>query len=308
MSRKKKKKKIKTCLFLLRPRCLPGDRFLTVLALLQLLGTEKSPAALQRAHHPPPTTTRLSCFRPRGGSRTAPKCLPESARQCPGRAASSKSPSSSGGRSGGASWDRRAPELLTPWKRAAIPPAPQSPRSRGRSLGFHAAGPALLGPWGFASCGAIGTVHTSRPLPRFTRRRGAQPSAHRSSPGISGHGPGVRGKREARAARSSCLGPGRARRSRGFTRAGTGAAWGFPRCGEGGTGGAPVPSPGLDAAPRAQGCETRKPAALARAACHPPPPLRRGLCPRWFARSLGSGSGRECYCSSELRLIDKEST
>lgn len=240
-----RKKKIKTCLFLLRPRCLPGDRFLTVLALLQLLRTEKSPAALQRAHHPPPTTTRLSCFRPRGGSRTAPKCLPESARQCPGRAASSKSPSSSGGRSGGASWDRRAPELLTPWKRAAIPPAPQSPRSRGRSLGFHAAGPALLGPWGFASCGAIGTVHTSRPLPRFTRRRGAQPSAHRSSPGISGHGPGVRGKREARAARSSCL-----------ARSGTGSAeprlhargdrrrMGFPTVRRGWDGRRPGPFPG----------------------------------------------------------------
>lgn len=176
-----------------------------------------------RAHHPPPTS--ISCPRPRRGRGDAPKRLPESARQCPGRAASSKSPSSSG-RRGGASWDRRAPELLTPWKRVEIPPAPQSTRSRGRSLGSRAAGPASLGPWGFACCGAIGTVHTSRPLLRSTPRRGAQPSAHHSSPGISGHGPGARGKREARAARSSCLGPGRARQSRGFKRAGTAAAWG----------------------------------------------------------------------------------
>lgn len=83
---------------------------------------------------------------------------------------------------------------------------------------------------------------------------------------------------------------------------------GFPRCGEGGTGGARVPSPEPDAATRARGCEARKPRALARATCHPPPPLRRGLCPHWFARSLGSGSSRECYCSSEQLLIDKEST
>lgn len=216
-------KKIKTCLFLLRPRCLPRDRFLTVLPLLLLLRAEKSPAVQQRDHHPPPTS--ISCPRPRRGRGAAPKRLPESARQCPGRAASSKSPSSSG-RRGGASWDRRAPELLTPWKRVEIPPALQSTRSRGRSLGSRAAGPASLGPWGFASCGAIGTVHTSRPLLRSTPRRGAQPSAHHSSRGISGHGPGAGGKREARAARSSCLGPGRARRSRGFTRAGTAAAWG----------------------------------------------------------------------------------
>lgn len=232
---------------------------------------------------------------------------PESARQFPERAASSKSPSSSG-RSGSTSSEPRAPELFTPWQRAAIPPAPQSPGSRGRSLGSRAAGPALLGPWGFASCRAIGTVHTSRPLPLSTPRPGAQPSAHRSSPGISGHGPGVGGRQEVRAARSSCLGRRRAQRSRGFRRAGTGVAWGFPRYGEGGTGGALVPSPGPDAAPRARGYETWGPADLARAACRPPPPLRPGLCPCRFTGSLDSGSSRECYCSSERRLIDKEST
>lgn len=209
-------------------------------------GREKPSGA---AKSPPPTTTRLRCSRHRRGSRAAAKRLPESARQCPERAASSKSPSSSG-RSSSTSSDPRAPELLTPWQRAAIPPAPQSPGSRGS----RAAGPASLGPWGFASCRAIGTVHTSRPLPRSTPRRGAQPSAHRSSPGISGHGPGVGGRQEVRAARSSSLGRRRAQRSRGFRRAGTGVAWGFPRCGEGGTGGAPVPSPGPDAAPRARSC------------------------------------------------------
>lgn len=236
-------------------------------------GREKPSGA---AKSPPPTTTRLSCSRPRRGRRAAAKRLPESARQCPERAASSKSPNSSG-RSSSTSSDPRAPELLTPWQRAAIPPTPQSPRSRGRCLGSRAAGPALLGPWGFASCRAIGTVHTSRPLPRSTPSRGAQPSAHRSSRGISGHGPGVGGRQEVRAGRSSCLGRRRAQRSRGFRRAGTGFAWRFPRCSEGGTGGAPVSSPGRDAAPRARGCETQRPADLALTACRPPPPAPGSL-------------------------------
>lgn len=174
----------------------------------------------------------------------AVKCLPGSARQRPGRAASSRSPSSSGGGNGGggASWDaaargsRAGPEPFTPGQHAAPPLAPPSRRVPGRPPRPCAASPASRGPWGFASCRAMGTLHTSRPLPRSAPRRGAQAAAPRSSPGISGHGPGAGGRGAARPARSSCraaAGSG----SRGFTRAGAGAARsrgasgpGFPRC------------------------------------------------------------------------------
>lgn len=136
--------------------------------------------------------------------------VPGSARQCSGKAASSRSPSSSGGsgRRGGdaASWDAAARGPLTPGQRAAPQPARPSPRVRSRPLRPRAVGPASLGPWGFASCRAMGTLHTSRPLPRSAPRRGAQLSAPRSLPGISGHGPGAggRGRRAARLAGSCC--------------------------------------------------------------------------------------------------------
>lgn len=263
---------------------------------------------LQRAQHSPPTTTPLSFSRLRRGLRAAAKRLPESARQCPERAASSKSPSSSG-RSGSTSSDPRVLELLTPWQRGAILPARQSPCSRGRSLGSRAAGPASLGPWGFASCRAIRTVHTSRPLPSSTRRRGAQPSAHRSSPGISGHGPGVGGRQEMRAARSSCLCRSEAGSTEPRLQArGYRGCMRVPTVRRGWDGRRPSLLPWTSSAPRARGCETRRPADLARAACRLPPPLCPGLYPCRFTGSLGSGSSRECYCSSERRLIDKEST
>lgn len=141
------------------------------------------------------------------GHKAAAKCLPGSARQCSGRAASSRSPSSSsGGGSGGASWDPAARGPLTPGQRAAPPPARPSPHARIRPLRARTSGPSSLGPWGFASCRAMGTLHSSRPLPRSAPLRGAQPSAPRSSPGISGHGPGAggRGCRAARLAGSCC--------------------------------------------------------------------------------------------------------
>lgn len=196
--------------------------------------------------------------------------VPGLARQCSGRAASSRSPSSSGSsRGGGASWDtvapgsRAGPELFTPGQHAAPRPAPPSQRAPGRRPCPRAASAASLGPWGFASCRAMGTLHASRPMPRSAQRRGAQPLVPRSSPGISGHGPGAggRGRREARLARSSCR-SGAGSGSRGFTRAAARAAWsrggrwpGFPRCGrraparpgEATVGRAPpeAPSPGL---------------------------------------------------------------
>lgn len=232
--------------------------------------------------------------------------VPESARQLPGRAASSSTSPSSSGRSASASSDPRAPELLTPRQRAAIPSAPQRPGSRGRSLGSRAAGPAPPGPWGFSSCGAMGSVHTSRPLSRSTRRRGVQPSAHRSSPAISGHGPGG-------AARSSCLGGSEAGSAGAAASVTQGPGpHGVPTAGAARVGRAEprVPSPGPEAAPGARGCEAREePAGLAGAACRPPPPLLPG------ARSLplhpdgwAPAPSRECCCSSERRLIDKEST
>lgn len=261
------------------------------------------------------------------GRKAAAKCLPWSARQCSGRAASSRSPSSRGG----ASWDA-AHEPLTPGKRAALPAARLSPRARSRPLRPSAAGPPSLGPWGFASCRAMGTLHTSRPLPRSAPLRGAQPLAPRSSPGISGPGAGGRGRREARLAGSCC-----------FARSGLRGAAASPVQRPGPHGAAAGAGRGSHSAclraparPGQRGWNGRRP--------EPPPPgglpqtewvrlraagaggcwARSGpslrllpLRPALLARLLGLGlelrlrlrlPGRECYCSSERRLIDKEST
>lgn len=265
------------------------------------------------------------------------------ARQCPGRAASSRSPSSSGSsRGSGASWDaaapgsRTGPEPFTPGQHAAPPPTPPSQRAPGRPLRPRAASPASLRPWGFASCRAMRTLHTSRPMPRSAQRRGAQPSVPRSSPGISGHGPGARGRgrRAARLARSSCR-AGAGSGSRGFTRSAARVAWsrggswpGFPRCchctparpWEAMVGWAPpeAPSPGLllqteGARLQGAGDGDRPLGALGSL----PPTTSSGLSAQLssFAGSCPLGirvpvqlPGRECYCSSERRLIDKEST
>lgn len=180
--------------------------------------------------------------------------VPGWARQGSGRAASSRSPSSNGGASGDAAvrGPRARPEPLTPGRHAAPAPTAPSPRAPGRPLRFLAAGPAPLGPWGFACCRAMGTLHASKPPPRSAPRPGAQRPVPRSSPGISGHGPGAgeggsAGRRHLLARPAA---PGRAPGG-GFTRAGAGAAWsragsapGFPRCG----GRAPGSEVGTDAA------------------------------------------------------------
>lgn len=189
--------------FFLLPRptvsAFPGDRFLTVRpAVAAAKGGENLSAGAAKIS--PSTATRSGTgldgpsrsSRNLRGRKAAAKCLPGSARQCSGRAASSRSPSSSGG----ASWDE-AREPLTPGKRAALPAARLSPCARSRPLRPRAAGPPSLGPWGFASCRAIGTLHTSRPLPRSAPLWGAQPLAPRPSPGISRPGAGGRGRREA---------------------------------------------------------------------------------------------------------------
>lgn len=189
-----------------------------------------------------------------GPHRKRAECLPGWARQGSGRAASSRSPSSNGGASGDAAvrGPRARPEPLTPGRHAAPAPTAPSPRAPGRPLRFLAAGPAPLGPWGFACCRAMGTLHASKPPPRSAPRPGAQRPVPRSSPGISGHGPGAgeggsAGRRHLLARPAA---PGRAPGG-GFTRAGAGAAWsragsapGFPRCG----GRAPGSEVGTDAA------------------------------------------------------------
>lgn len=188
--------------------------FLTVRLLLQQQRAEKILApVLQRplSHlHPvrcwPERAAPLLEKPPR--AQRACECLPGSARQCLGRAASSRSPSSSGlsGGSGGTSWDAAAGGHLTPGQRAAPQPARRSPPARSGPLRPRAAGPVSLGPWGFASCRAMSTLHTSRPLPRSAPRRGAQLSAPRSSPGISSHGPSA-GRRDS-LVRAAAPGPG----------------------------------------------------------------------------------------------------
>lgn len=249
------------------------------------------------------------------GRKAAAKCLPVSARQCSERAASSRSPSSSGG--GGASWDaaargpRAGREPLTPGPRAVPPPA--------RPLRPRAAGAASLGPWGFASCRAMGTLYTSRPQPRSAPRRGAQPSAPRSSPGISGHSPGAggRGRRAARLARSSCRARGGLRgaaaspaQGRGPHGAAAGAgrdahgacrpAPARPGC-EGGTGAARGPHPGAGSCGlRGRGGEERALAAAGRAR---DPPSRRRLLPLRAALLARSGSGSSSGSGSRAESV-----
>lgn len=259
------------------------------------------------------------------------ECLPGSARQCPGRAASSRSPSSSGGASRGAAvrGPRARPEPLTPGQHATPAPTAPSPRAPGRPLRSLAAGPAALGPWGFASCRAMGTLHTSRPPPpRSAPRPGAQPSVPRCSPGISGHGPGAGGRerRAAPLARSSCragAGSGRRlhpRRGRGRMeprgeRAGVPTVR-SPRAGQGGWDGRRPggPFPGSSYWLRGRGLEERGLAA-AGALGDPPAhrplrPLRPALLALWLVRTrVGLWlPGGQRYCSSERRFIDKEST
>lgn len=233
-------------------RCLPGGQISNSSPAVAAAKGGGNPSAGAAKTSPSTATPPSACSdgRPRSSRnlrerKAAAKCLPGLARQCPGRAASSRSPSSSGSsRGGGASWDaaapgsRGGPEPFTPGQHAVPPPTPPSQRAPGRPLRPRAASPASLRPWGFASCRAMGTLHTSKPMPRSAQRRGTQPSVPRSSPGISGHGPGARGRgrRAARLARSSCR-AGAGSGSRGFTRSAARVAWsrggswpGFPRC------------------------------------------------------------------------------
>lgn len=219
MSRKKKRMDL---FYFPAQRYLPGRQISDSSPALAAAKSREYPST-GAAKSPPSTTTPSGAgpsTRPRSSRnlhrrKAASKCLPCSARQCSGRAASSRSPSSSGGGGGGASWDAAArrpgagPERLTPL------PARPGPRAPGQPLRPCAASPASPRPWGFASCGAMGTLHTSRPLPRSAPRRGAQLSAPRSSPGISGHGAGAggRGRRATRLARSSCRARGELRGS-----------------------------------------------------------------------------------------------
>ena len=320
----------------------PGDRFLTVRLLLQQqrAGEILAPVLQRPLHPPPPGQVPAPTGSPAppetsAGTKQPPSAYPSRPGSASGGPPAAGVPAAAAAAAAAAHPGTRQPGGPSRPGSARLPRQPGRARTPG-------SGPCASAPPAHLPSGPVASP-PAEPWGRFTHpghclapHRSGEPSLrrpgpHRASPATARAPEGGGAGRRDSLARAAAPGASSAeprlhsRRGRGRMeprreRAGVPtvpvAARRRARGSEGGTGAARSPHPRAGSRRlRGRGCEPRGPAAAGRARGPPSrrrlQPLRRAL----LARLLGLGlqlrlrlPGRECYCSSERRLIDKEST